>query len=269
MTPSATFSQDPPVRRVRILIAEDSPLNREVALRQLEKLGYQADVVADGSEVLAAVRLNPYDIILMDCQMPEVNGYEATWQIRESEKQVEGQQDPVRRSYIIAMTANTKADNRAKCVQAGMDDYISKPVELPELEAALHRGLADRASQKALEEVIDPVVIASLRQLRLPGKPDPLAPLIDLFLNEAPEQIDLLETAVTQNDYTSMVRTFSAASSLKGSASSLGARHLAALCDEIEQTARNWSLADVLPLIDRAREELTRVRHALEKIRLA
>jgi HPt (histidine-containing phosphotransfer) domain-containing protein len=165
------------------------------------------------------------------------------------------------------MTANTRADNRQKCLDAGMDDYINKPVELPELEAAVHRGLADRASQKALEDVIDPVVIAGLRQLRMPGKPDPLAELIDLFLQEAPEQVQLLENAVAQNDHTSLARTFSAASRLKGSASNLGARILAALCDEIEQTARNWSLADIPPLIDRVRHEFARVREALEKIK--
>jgi CheY-like chemotaxis protein len=261
-------SQAPTPKPVRVLVAEDSPLNQQVALKQLEKLGYQADGVDDGTGVLEAIKRTAYDIILMDCQMPELNGYEATWQIREREKSAAAAEDtPSRRIYIIAMTANTRADNRQKCLDAGMDDYINKPVELPELEAAVHRGLADRASQKALEDVIDPVVIAGLRQLRMPGKPDPLAELIDLFLQEAPEQVQLLETAVAQNDHTSLARTFSAASRLKGSASNLGARILAALCDEIEQTARNWSLADIPPLIDRVRHEFARVREALEKIK--
>jgi len=261
-------SQAAAPKSVRILVAEDSPLNQQVALKQLEKLGYQAEGVADGTGVLEAIKHTAYDIILMDCQMPELNGYEATWQIREREKTAcDAEGTPVRRIYIIAMTANTRADNRQKCIQAGMDDYICKPVELSELEAAVHRGLADRASQKALDDVIDPVVIAGLRQLRMPGKPDPLVELIDLFLQEAPEQILFLETAVAQNDHTSLARTFSAASRLKGSAINLGARILAALCDEIEQTARNWSLADIPPLIDRVRKELDRVRSTLEKIK--
>jgi CheY-like chemotaxis protein len=261
-------SRAPAPRPVRVLVAEDSPLNQQVALKQLEKLGYPAEGVADGADVLEAIKRTAYDIILMDCQMPEVNGYEATWQIREREKTaaaVEG--GPVRRIYIIAMTANTRADNRQKCLQAGMDDYISKPVELSELEAAVHRGLADRASQKALDDVIDPVVVAGLRQLRIPGKPDPLVELIDLFSQEAPEQIQMLEVAVAQNNHTSLARVFSAASRLKGSASNLGARTLAALCDEIEQTARIWSLADVPPLLDRVRKELDRVRQVLEEIK--
>jgi len=267
MTPDTNNLQTPAARPVRILVAEDSPLNQQVALKQLEKLGYQADGVADGTAVLEALRHTPYDIILMDCRMPELNGYETTWQIRKDEAEQAQETTSRRRVYIIAMTANTKADNRDRCVQAGMDDYINKPVELPELEAALHRGLADRASQQALDEVIDPVVIASLRQLRIPGKPDPLAELISLFLQEAPQQLQALETAAVQNDHTSLARTFSACSSLKGSASNLGARNLAALCDEIEQTARNWSLADVPPLVERARQELQRVQEALEKIK--
>ncbi len=269
MTPDTSNSQSSAPRQVRVLVAEDSPLNQQVALKQLEKLGCQADAVADGAEVIKALQRAPYDIILMDCQMPELNGYETTWQIRENEKNQPSATASARRVYIIAMAANTRTDNRDKCLQAGMDDYINKPVQLPELEAALHRGLADRATQHALEEIIDPVVIAGLRQLRMPGKPDPLAELIDLFLQEAPAQLQALEKAVAQNDPSSLARTFSATTTLKGSASNLGARNLAALCDEIEQTARNWSLADVAPLLERTRSELGRVRDALEEIKKA
>lgn len=267
MTPDTDNSQAPAPRTVRILVAEDSPLNRQIALKQLEKLGYEADGVGDGTEVMEALLRTPYGIILMDCQMPEMSGYEATFRIRETEKTEAGETDKPRHVYIIAMTANSEADNRDKCVEAGMDDYINKPVELPELEAAVHRGLADRASQKAIEEVIDPVVIAGLRQLRMPGKPDPLAEIIDLFLQEAPAQLKALQNAASQNDYTSLARTISAATSLKGSAGNLGARKLAALCDEIEQTAKNWSLAETLPLIERAWQELNRAQGALEKIK--
>ncbi|MEY4386338.1 MAG: hypothetical protein RLY20_1621 [Verrucomicrobiota bacterium] len=266
MTPETETLPASAPKPVRVLVAEDSPLNRQIALKQLEKLGYAADGVGDGLEVLEAVKRASYGIILMDCQMPEMNGYEATFNLRENEKNAPV--DELRpRVYIIAMTANTEADNRDKCVAAGMDDYINKPVELAELEAALHRGLADRASQKALDEVVDPVVIAGLRQLRMPGKPDPLVEIIELFFKEAPAQLELLRSAVKQNDYSSLARTISAATSLKGSSGNLGARKLAALCDEIEQTAKNWSLAETLPLIDRAGKELERVCTALAKIK--
>lgn len=261
-----TSSTSPPAtsKSLRILVAEDSPLNAQVALKQLEKLGYAADMVADGDQVKGALEKAEFGIVLMDCQMPEMNGYEATRQIREREREAG---PDARRIYIIAMTANTEADNREECLKAGMDDYITKPVQLPELEAALLRALADRASARALEEVIDPVIIAGLRQLRMPDKPDPLAEFIELFLREAPQKLDAMTEAVKQNDVSSLSRFISAVTSLKGSASNLGARNLAALCDEIEQAARNWSLDDALPLVERARGEFARVSDALLKIK--
>src|SRR6516162_9619078 len=112
---SDTSSSDSPPQRVRILVAEDSPLNQQIALKQLEKLGYQADAVSDGAQVLAALSRTPYDIILMDCQMPGMSGYEAAWQIRNLEKEEPEGTPPSERVYIIAMTANAEADNREKC----------------------------------------------------------------------------------------------------------------------------------------------------------
>lgn len=191
---------------LRILIAEDSPLNAQVALKQLEKLGYAADMVADGDKVRAALEQVAYGIILMDCQMPEMSGYEATRQLREREQEQAGRGQARPRVYVIAMTANTEADNREECLKAGMDDYITKPVQLPELEAALLRALADRAGTQASEEVIDPVIIAGLRQLRMPNKPDPLVEIIDLFLREAPGRLDAMTDAVAKNDLSSLAR---------------------------------------------------------------
>ncbi len=263
-------TENPPAataKPVRILVAEDSPLNQQVALKQLEKLGYAADAVADGEQAIAAHKSTGYDIILMDCQMPGVNGFEATWLIRNGEKEKAEQGETVKKVYIIAMTANVQADNREKCTGAGMDGFINKPVQLAELEAALLHALADQAAAKEMDAVIDPVIIAGLRQLRTPGKPDPLAGLIDLFLREAVAQLDAMNDAVAKNDIWSLSRTIGAATALKGSASNLGARNLAALCDEIEMTAKTWMLADTLPLIERAREEFSRVQVALERIK--
>jgi CheY-like chemotaxis protein len=267
MNPTNTNPPVPAIRPVRVLVAEDSPLNQQVALKQLEKLGYVADAVADGEQAIAAHAKTAYDIILMDCQMPGTSGYEAAWLIRNREAEKAGLGEPVKRVYIIAMTANSQTDNREKCQEAGMDGFINKPVQLAELEAAVLHGLADQAALKETESVIDPVIIAGLHQLRIPGKADPLAELIDLFLKEAPAQLDTMSDAVAKNDIWSLTRTISAATALKGSAGNLGARNLAALCDEIEMTAKTWMLADTLPLIERAREELSRVRFALEKIK--
>ena len=254
-------------RSLRILVAEDSPLNQQVVLKQLEALGYQAVAVADGAKALVAFLSGGFTVILMDCQMPEMSGYEATWQIREREKQRTENGQSVEPIYIIAMTANTEADNREKCRDAGMDDYINKPVQLPELESVLLRALANRAVTDKLDAIIDPVIIAGLRQLRRPGGPDPLPPLIDLFLRETPTHLDKINEAITQNDLTSLARVISDASALKGSAGNLGARNLAALADEITQAARIGLLADALPVLTRAREEFDRVHAALAKIK--
>ena len=252
---------------VRVLVAEDSPLNQQVALKQLENLGYQADAVSDGSQAVEALARAAYDIILMDCQMPGVNGYDATMLIRDREQEQAATGTPGKRVCIIAMTANTETDNRERCRAAGMDDFINKPVHLPELEAALRRAFSDRAAAMEMDAIVDPVAIAALRQLRRPDKPDPLAEFIDLFLREAPAALDTMGDAVNKNDVMSLSRIVSAASALKGSAGNLGARNLAALCEEIEQTAKNWLLTDAKPIIERTREEFDRVRAVLEKLK--
>jgi CheY-like chemotaxis protein len=117
---------------LRILVAEDNLVNQKVALHMLARLGYRADVAANGMEVLLAVERQPYDVVLMDVQMPEMDGLEAT-------RQLCAQWPPEERPYIIAMTAHAMAGDDEKCIAAGMDDYISKPVQVEKLVAALHR----------------------------------------------------------------------------------------------------------------------------------
>lgn len=267
MTPNASTPPATAARAIQVLVAEDSPLNQQVALMQLTRLGYHGDAVSDGVKALAALAQTPYDIILMDCQMPEMNGYEATWQIRNREAQPGGLAGRAERVRIIAMTANTEADTREKCLAAGMDDFINKPVQLPELDAALHRALADRAAHQALAEVLDPIILAGLRQLRVPGRPDPIVPIIDLFLQEAPEQLEVMEKAIGRNDIATLAQVTSAAAALMGSAGNVGARSLAALCDEILQTTRTSLLVDVLPVLGASRQEFKRVEEALKTIR--
>jgi CheY-like chemotaxis protein len=123
---------------VRILLAEDNPINQKVALGTLKKLGYAADTVNNGSEAIAALKQHGYTVIFMDCQMPEMDGFAATRQIRKIESNP-GECPWKNRVHIIALTAIAMQGDREKCLASGMDDYITKPVRLSEMQAALLR----------------------------------------------------------------------------------------------------------------------------------
>jgi two-component system, sensor histidine kinase and response regulator len=124
----------PAGRTLRVLIAEDNAVNQRVAVRMLEKLGLRADVAADGQEAVRLYEMRPYDLILMDCQMPQMDGYEASRQIRRMERSSE-------RAVIIAMTAEAMNGARENCLAAGMDDYIAKQVRLEDLAGMLKKSL--------------------------------------------------------------------------------------------------------------------------------
>jgi two-component system, sensor histidine kinase and response regulator len=138
-SPAVSSGVLPPLEELRILLADDNIINQRVGQGQLRKLGYVTKVVANGLEAVEALEQVSYDVILMDCQMPEMDGYEATETIRKLEQTLDGRcrwKVPV---HIIAMTAHAMEDEREKCLSVGMDDYLSKPIRIPLLKAALER----------------------------------------------------------------------------------------------------------------------------------
>jgi CheY-like chemotaxis protein/HPt (histidine-containing phosphotransfer) domain-containing protein len=256
-------------KHVRVLMAEDNIVNQKVALRQLKKLGYSAEAVANGVEAVEALKRIPYDIVLMDCHMPEMDGYEATRLVRQFEAE---QDDPHRAPvYVIAMTANALEGDRDKCLAAGMNDYISKPVKLAELQAVLQqasafvRPIAARkragAEAAAASSVLDGKVLAALRELREPGEPDPAVELIDLFLRDTPLKIQDMQAAIARSDSRALKES---AHGLKGSASNLGAQRLSNLCLELEKLAGDGKLAEAANLFNQVTEEYGRVCLVLE-----
>ncbi|MCD6050569.1 MAG: sensor hybrid histidine kinase, partial [Verrucomicrobia bacterium] len=234
-------------KSTKILLAEDNMVNQKVALLQLRKLGYEAETVANGLEVLTALRQVPYEVVLMDCQMPEMDGYSASREIRRIEREQPQAFKSIPPVRIVAMTANALDGDRADCLAAGMDDYVSKPVQIEELAAVLERmapanGTATTAAPEAetsVEDRLDYTVINGLRALREPGQPDPLAELVDLFLIDAPERLHRIQHGWQAGDLKAVQH---AAHSLKGSASNLGVQRLARLAAQLEKEAKAGEL---------------------------
>jgi PAS domain S-box-containing protein len=234
---------------LRLLVAEDNAVNRQLALALLAKLGQQADVVENGREAVEAVEREAYDVVLMDVQMPELDGLEATRQIRERL----GSDGP----RIIAMTANAMEGDREECLAAGMDDYLSKPIRPEELERALALSSPRRADATLDRGTLDQLV-ASL------GGGDEgreaVAELIQAFLEDGAAQMAALRDAVERGDAEEAHR---AAHTLKSNGATFGAQSFAELCRELETLGREGRLESAGPLVRQAEEEWERVRASL------
>jgi two-component system, sensor histidine kinase and response regulator len=256
------------VWRAHVLVAEDNAVNQKVAVRMLERLGYRADVAANGLEAIEALSRIPYAAVLMDVQMPEMDGYEATAKIRRRE-------GDSRHTPIIAMTANAMQGDREKALEAGMDDYIPKPVNPDKLKAVLERwalklekaivleaGDSSATMEDQQENAVDRNVLADIRELQGEGEPDMLAEMIELFLVDVPPRLVALKEAAEAGD-THSVELISHA--LKGSTASMGAVRMEALCTELEQMGRSEDLSAALGQISLLEEEFRQVRKVFEE----
>jgi len=221
----------------RILVAEDHPINQLVAVRQLEAFGYEVTAVSNGREALAVLEESPYDLILMDCQMPEMDGYETARRLR----RMAGVAGREPRVPIVALTAHALKEDLDRCLEAGMDDYITKPFHPDTLRRTVEKWLTGRGAAppaQAPEPVredeprLDASRIEGLRELGRRGGSDILRDLIDRF-REQP-LLTALHRAQAGSDRAALELH---AHSLKGSSAALGAVRLARLCGELEKMA--------------------------------
>jgi two-component system, sensor histidine kinase and response regulator len=224
-----------------VLLAEDNPALRELALRQLKKLGLSAHAVSTGKEAIEAVSKKPYSLVLMDCQMPEMDGFEATKLMREKEKR-SGQHTP-----IIAMTASAMHGDRETCIAAGMDDYVSKPVSIETLHKILERWIpAEKAPEKreapaavAISE--SPIDFARLSEIY---GDEEVNEILQLFVPEADRLLETAIEAIRSQDTRSLQST---AHQLKGLTASVAAAEMAEASLRLEAAAKqgDWEAAEV------------------------
>ena len=270
-TSTASKGTDADATLGTVLVVEDNEVNQLVAQGILESLGYPVRLAANGIEGVAAYRGHGQDIVavLMDCQMPRMDGYEATRAIR-------AQEEPGHRVPVIAMTASAIAGERERCLQAGMDDFLTKPIDVallaatlqrwvpsgPVAGAAVGRGSEDEADTavRVDPEVLDAPRLEELRDLE-PGDPSMLLRFIDRFGTGSRQRLGELQAAHRDGDAAGQGRI---AHGLKGSASNLGAVTLAAVCKQVEDLGSAGCLADDA-LLERVASEVDRATQALEE----
>jgi two-component system sensor histidine kinase/response regulator len=247
-----------PISNKLILLAEDNIVNQKVAVRQLKKLGYRADAVADGKEALEALGRISYDLVLMDCQMPEMDGYEATAEIRRRE-------GTTKHTPIVAMTAHALDGDRAKCLAAGMDDYISKPVKPEELGRVLERllilGYSGPDGASPIPEAAKPVNLKRLHEA-MGDEPEEFGEILEIYLTQMSKSIRDMEAAVTSAKANALELI---AHNCAGTSANCGMTVLVAPLRELERMGREQRLTGAGILVETIGEEFERVKIFLEE----
>jgi len=281
LTMPAAVAAPMPSRRGRLvtprtLVVDDGITNQKVGRLMLENLGCHVDVAANGKEAVEMLDLLPYDAVFMDCEMPEMDGYEATAEIRR--RQAGKPHLP-----IIAMTAKAINGDRERCLAAGMDDYISKPVRLEDLDAALERWIPNDVSEgkpdkqslspsganepgaefNSANSALDPVVTERLRSLAEATDLSVLTEIYEAFLGSAVGYSAALREASASGNAEDLAR---AAHALKGAAANIGAKALAQLAHELEILGRSPSLTRAAELIDQLDIEFERVELEIQAL---
>jgi len=252
----------------RVLVVDDNTTNQKVARLMLENLGCRVDLSANGKEALEMIELLPYDAVFMDCEMPEMDGYEAAAEIRRRHAHD-------RHVPVIAMTAKAIQGDRERCLKAGMDDYISKPVRMEDLEAALARwvpgnegvvpagpeDLPPAAPDGAVAAALDPAVTARLRELAAATDPSVLQEIYETFLSSAVDYLAAIRGEVARNDAEGLRK---AAHAFKGASANIGAQHLAELCRQLEALGEAKQVDGAAKRAEQLEQEFARVKVEIE-----
>jgi PAS domain S-box-containing protein len=236
-----------------ILIAEDNIVNQKVLVRLLQRLGYQADVVNNGLEALAALSQQLYDVVLMDVQMPEMDGITATQQIHR-------RWDAQTRPYIIAVTASAMQGDREQCLKAGMDDYLSKPIRFEQLTQVLlgcQRREGATQHQPRPIAIVDRHVLQTIENELAEYDAEMCAELIDCYLEDAPNLLNVIQSALNERNAIALKR---AAHTLKSSSAAIGAIDFAKLCEQLEKSG----LENAAVLISQLTHQYESLKHTLQ-----
>jgi two-component system, sensor histidine kinase and response regulator len=252
-------------RMLRVLLVEDNPVNVEVAHAMLHELGVDAETAWSGEEALERLYVSRFDLVLMDCQMPLLDGYETTARFRTWERQQARARTP-----IVALTANALGGDDEKCFAAGMDRYLRKPYSIEQLRDALglsrSAAITENSASRAATDVLDHKTIGRIRALRRPGQPDLLAKVIGVYAENSRSLLAALREATACRDAGAIMR---AAHALKSGSGNIGATLFAGLCEAVESAADSGDLDAVASLQQRLGEEHRRVLRALDEETLA
>jgi CheY-like chemotaxis protein len=244
--------------RGRVLVAEDNAINQLVVARLLESLGYAVDTVVNGQRAVEAVHQGHYALVLMDCHMPQMDGFAATAAIRRDEAG-RGQHTP-----IVAVTADALVGDAEKSLAAGMDDHLTKPITLERLAAVVGRWIAGSGAADPVADArgpLDPGVLAALQGAERRSHAGLLARMITLYLRDTPTHLVALQEAVAQGD---AGRVEEVAHGLKGGSAQLGATRMAGLCAALQEAAGAHDLSEAAAQVAELQSEFVRVRAALQ-----